>query len=46
MIDKKPRESDQLVFVANNSKITALTGWKPQVAAKQGFVRMLEWLSK
>lgn len=40
-----PRESDQLVFVADNSKITKLTGWKPQVKAKDGLVKMLDWLS-
>jgi len=39
-----PRESDQLVFVADNTKITNLTGWKPNVAAKQGLIRILEWL--
>lgn len=40
-----PRESDQLVFVADNTKITNLTGWKPKITAKEGLVRMLEWLN-
>jgi CDP-paratose 2-epimerase len=39
-----PRESDQLVFVADNSKINQLTGWMPKVEARQGLVKMLEWL--
>ena len=40
-----PRESDQLVFVADNTKITRLTGWKPQVQAREGLIRMMEWLN-
>ncbi|QIA06716.1 GDP-mannose 4,6-dehydratase [Draconibacterium halophilum] len=40
-----PRESDQLVFVADNTKITNLIGWKPKVEAKGGLIKMLEWLS-
>lgn len=39
-----PRESDQKVFVADLTKITALTGWKPKVTSKQGISEMLEWL--
>lgn len=40
-----PRESDQRVFVADISKMERLTGWKPQVRAQQGVLRMLEWTS-
>lgn len=39
-----PRESDQRVFVADTSKITAATGWRPQVDAAQGVAEMLEWV--
>lgn len=41
-----PRESDQLIFVANNSLITNLTGWKPEVNTVKGLNRMLNWLDK
>jgi len=40
-----PRESDQRVFVADISKISALNGWKPGVSAHLGVERMLEWVS-
>lgn len=40
------RESDQKVFVANNEKITKLTGWKPEVSKEEGVKRMIEWLEK
>ena len=41
-----PRLSDQKVFVADNTKITSLTGWKPRIAASEGISRMLDWLEK
>nr|WP_298994249.1 NAD-dependent epimerase/dehydratase family protein [uncultured Polaribacter sp.] len=40
------RESDQLSFVANNDKISNLTGWKPLVKTEEGLGKMLNWLSK
>lgn len=40
-----PRESDQLVFVADNTKINRLTGWNPSVNSRDGLKRMVEWLS-
>jgi CDP-paratose 2-epimerase len=40
------RASDQLVFVADNSNIEKITGWKPDVNTKSGIIRMIEWLSK
>lgn len=40
-----PRESDQRVFVADIARITALTGWRPQISAEDGVGRMLEWVS-
>jgi CDP-paratose 2-epimerase len=39
-----PRESDQRVFVADIRKITAATGWAPQVGAADGVARMLDWV--
>ena len=37
-----PRESDQLFFVANNKKISKLTGLKPKISKEKGLknVRM------
>lgn len=40
------RESDQKVFIANNEKITKITGWIPKVSYDEGISRMLEWLEK
>lgn len=41
-----PRESDQRVFVANIGKIEQLTGWKPNVSAKEGVRSMLDWTTE
>lgn len=38
------RESDQRLFVADIQKITALSGWKPQVQALAGVSQMLNWV--
>jgi CDP-paratose 2-epimerase len=38
------RESDQKVFIADNKKITDLTGWKPAVSYEDGIKSMLSWL--
>ncbi len=38
------RESDQKVFIADNSKITAYSGWEPKISFDDGITRMLEWL--
>lgn len=40
-----PRESDQLVFVADGSKIKRLIGWEPKVEVRDGLVKMLQWIS-
>jgi CDP-paratose 2-epimerase len=40
----QPRASDQRVFVADIGKMTALSGWTPQVSARAGVGRMLEWV--
>jgi len=39
-----PRESDQLVFVADSAKIHALTEWAPKVSKIEGLKSMLQWL--
>ena len=39
------RESDQKVFVADIEKAKRIIGWEPQVSAKDGIDRMLDWLS-
>lgn len=41
-----PRESDQRVFVANIGKIEQVTGWKPNVSAKEGVRSMLDWTTE
>lgn len=41
-----PRESDQLIFIADISKIYNLTGWKPKVTANEGIEKMINWLSR
>lgn len=40
-----PRESDQLVFVADSSKINSLTGWSPKVTKSDGLKATLNWLN-
>jgi CDP-paratose 2-epimerase len=40
-----PRESDQLLFVADNKKMTSMTGWEPKINTITGLTKMLEWLS-
>ncbi|HEY9025795.1 MAG TPA: GDP-mannose 4,6-dehydratase [Burkholderiaceae bacterium] len=37
------RESDQRVFIADVDRIAALTGWRPQVSAREGVSKMLAW---
>jgi len=39
-----PRESDQRVFVADIRKIGSAIGWAPQVSAREGVGRMLDWV--
>lgn len=39
-----PRESDQLVFVADTSKILNKIGWQPKINKFDGVEKMLEWL--
>ena len=40
------RESDQLFFVADNSKIHKLTGWEPKIHTSVGLKKMISWLVK
>lgn len=40
------RESDQLVFVANNKNIKDLTGWEPKVDSLTGLRKMITWLKE
>ena len=39
------RESDQLVFVANLSKVQKLLSWTPKVKKEDGLLKMIEWVS-
>jgi CDP-paratose 2-epimerase len=38
------RESDQRVFVADISKLERVLSWAPQVSARDGVVRMFDWV--
>ena len=38
------RESDQLLFIADNKKITKLTSWTPKTSTKEGLQSMLKWI--
>jgi len=40
------RESDQLVFVADNSKIINASGWRPVVKTRDGIAQYMNWLSQ
>lgn len=40
------RESDQLLFIADNKKIKELTSWTPKTNTKEGLRSMLKWLEK
>ncbi len=39
------RESDQLVFVADTSKIANKIGWKPKISKFEGIDKMIDWMS-
>ena len=41
-----PRESDQRVFVANNTKAKEIIGWEPRVYKDIGIRKMIEWVSE
>ena len=46
VVKKEWRESDQKVFVADNSKIRKFTGWMPKIGKEEGIRRMIEWVRK
>jgi CDP-paratose 2-epimerase len=39
-----PRQSDQRVFVADTSKVSAICQWRPEVTARDGVSKMLAWV--
>lgn len=39
-----PRVTDQKVFVAETRKVQQFLGWAPQVSARAGVIKMLEWV--
>jgi len=39
------RESDQRVFVADNTKAIKLIEWSPKISKEQGILKMIEWES-
>lgn len=41
-----PRESDQRVFVANNTKAKEIIGWEPRVYKDIGIRKMIKWVSE
>ena len=41
-----PREGDQRVFVANNTKAKEIIDWEPRVRKDVGIRKMIEWVSK
>lgn len=40
-----PRESDQLVFIADNTKIEELLNWSPKLSKSLGLKLMIEWFN-
>ena len=38
------RESDQMVFIANNTKIREYSDWQAQISPREGISKMVEWL--
>ena len=41
----KPRQSDQLVFIANHAKATKELEWIPKTTYHKGIVQMIDWIS-
>ena len=39
------RESDQLIFVADNSKIKDYINWEAQVSPREGISKMIDWIN-
>ena len=41
-----PRESDQKIFVANNTKASNMFGWTPKISKEYGIRKMLSWVDR
>jgi len=39
-----PRQSDQLIFVADNKKIMSRIAWKPLISTNEGIIKLIEWM--
>lgn len=44
--EKQWRESDQKIFIADNTKANKVIGWNVQVTADQGISQMIQWLER
>ncbi|MFN8282852.1 MAG: NAD-dependent epimerase/dehydratase family protein [Chitinophagales bacterium] len=40
------RAADIRIYITDNAKVTAKTGWKPQVSQKQIFTEIYEWIKE
>lgn len=40
------RAADIRIYITDNAKVTAKTGWKPQVSPKQIFTEIYEWIKE
>jgi CDP-paratose 2-epimerase len=43
---KETRQADIPIYITDNSKITAISGWKPEIMPHQIIVEICDWLSK
>ncbi len=40
------RESDQKVFIADNSKANKFFDWKPEISKEEGITKMIKWIEQ
>lgn len=40
------RESDQLIFIADNTRISKLIGWEPEISFENGIISFLKWIQE
>ena len=40
------RAADIRLYVTDNTKVTALTGWKPEISMKQIVTEITEWIAE
>lgn len=40
------RTADIRIYITDNSKVTAKTGWKPQISPKQIFSEIYKWIKE